>query len=136
MQRFDWDNGLCPPNSLPVRKQLVAMKRRPSLNQPHCCLINLAGDELAIDVDRCPLAAMVRMKVRRRVRALIPIHVDGDATEEADPRQAMNPNLARDCLSISPHVGMPLPVLEKTSLRERPRARVPERQSGAAIGKW
>jgi len=90
------------------------MKRCPSLNQPHCCLINLASDELAIDVDRSPPAAMVRMKVGRRVHALIPIHVDGNATKEADPRQAMDPNPARDRLSTSLHVGMRLSVLEKT----------------------
>jgi hypothetical protein len=48
-----------------------------------------AGDHVAIEVDRGSLACIAGVEMRLRVVSFVPVHVDRDPVEEADPRHCL-----------------------------------------------
>jgi hypothetical protein len=64
------------------------MRHLPLLDIPHGRTIDFAGDDTTIQVHGSARSCVMGMKVRRRVAALNPVHVDRYSSEVADARHA------------------------------------------------
>jgi hypothetical protein len=89
-QWLDRLERLLAASPLPIGHQLILMEGGPLGYESERASRQRAGDHLAGEVDRCGLTRVARMEMWTRMGALVPIHPDRDAVEEADPRHAWN----------------------------------------------
>jgi hypothetical protein len=79
---------LISPGTLPIRLKLLSVQLGPFLHEQERPPRKRTGDQHAVQVDGCGLTRIPRVEMWARVPALIPVHIDRDSVEEADPRHA------------------------------------------------
>jgi hypothetical protein len=83
LDRFE---RLMVPGSVPVCEQLAAVQRGPFADETKRARRKGAAEDLAVDADRRRMVPVLRMEVGDRMIALVPLDLDHDPEEGADPR--------------------------------------------------
>lgn len=85
----DWLERLQSTGAFPVRQELVSMDTSPFTDEAEGARLEGSGEDGAIHRNRRTLPSMMGMKVRSRMIAFVPVHVDGDPVEGADARHRL-----------------------------------------------
>jgi hypothetical protein len=88
-QRLNGLKLVVAPGAFPVGLEFGAVQLDPLGNERSRPPRQGTCDEVAVQIDRRRVPTVARMEARSGVMSLVPVHVDGDAVEEADPWHAM-----------------------------------------------
>lgn len=83
-ERLDQLKRLITSRAFPIGEQLIAMKLGPFGDECVRAAWKRAGDHGPVEREGRRDARVTRVEVGLRVHALVPVHEDGDAVEEAD----------------------------------------------------
>jgi len=88
-KRLDGLKLLLAARSMPVGLEIHAVQLCPFGHEALLVTRQRAGDHVPVEVDRRRLSGIARMEVGLGVVRLVPVHVDRDPVEEADPRHSL-----------------------------------------------